>query len=201
MFQNALGRILHIANSDPPSRYRREFYAVKDRVLKRFGLPECNDLQHIIKPCWRCDGTGTFRGYDNGIRWVNFDPFKCRKCGGSGVYDEFWVALEGWSLGRYRFHRPRYRTRSQADPQLTRFAPGPLFDNGALIEGHIVHDRHRRAGLCANLLFFLFDLHTFSGIVFYRPISRITKHFIVICRAFLRSCFRNKLDRGDEIPF
>jgi len=90
-FTLLLGYVLHLANAAPPSFGKDDFYALKDRLLRRFG-EQCvgHDWQHITKKCWTCYGDG------------------CHRCG-DGIYDEFWTQLERWVLGDERFHRPVQR--------------------------------------------------------------------------------------------
>lgn len=92
--------LLHCANASPPMVRRKEFYALKDRLMRRFGEQQAgNHVQEIEKECWGpyregCPGAG------------------CRRCGGSGIFDHFFVELEVWQWGRWRFHRPLRRTWS-----------------------------------------------------------------------------------------
>lgn len=94
MTRRILGWLLSRANADAPGVGRAEFYALKARLLARFGTPDGEDVQHIRDGCWGCDGTGVYA--DSGR--------ECRRCYGSGVYREAWVLLPRWTLGGYRFH-------------------------------------------------------------------------------------------------
>lgn len=85
-----LSTLLHYANARPPTLHRQEFYALKDRLLRRYGVPDGEDVQEIIKECW-CNG-------DYGTR--------CYKCRGTLVYDRKWVRLQRWRFGKYVFHQP-----------------------------------------------------------------------------------------------
>ena len=119
------GWLLHWANSDPPAFRKDEFYALKARLLRRLGTHVQDQEQHIVKPCWgeRC--------YDDDMdyEYSGCGP-NCRRCRGTGKYDEFWVTLEERDLAGYRFHVPVGGRRSR---------PSQL--NGQWIEGLI---RHRR---------------------------------------------------------
>ena len=54
-----IGRLLHIANSYPEAVDKKRFYAMKDRILRRYGRRDGFDIQHVAgKKCWSCDGTG-----------------------------------------------------------------------------------------------------------------------------------------------
>lgn len=92
MKRAVIARLLHLANSSPPAVGRTEFYALKERLCRRYGRMEGYDLQHIVKSCWDCDGR---KG--------------CWRCGGSGVYSQVWVYLERWRIGGYVFHKPIIR--------------------------------------------------------------------------------------------
>lgn len=90
MLIHLIAWLLHRANARPPLTYRSEFYALKDRLLHRYGRRVGDDLQHIVKRCW------------NGPCW---------RCDDTGIYDQFWVRLERWQLGGRLFHRPLERQR------------------------------------------------------------------------------------------
>lgn len=122
------------ANADPGiASQRRDFYALKDRLLKRWGRVVGDDVQEIVDRCWgyyddgRCLGRG------------------CGKCGGSGVFSRRRVLLERWEIAGRVFHRP----------------VGPYYgDRPADIQGRIVHEpwSHSRASVDARLwLALLFD--------------------------------------------
>ena len=108
-YKNLIAKLLHIANSDPPIVRKKEFYEIKDAILKKHGTFVGHQVQHIKKSCWSCGGTGIWTGYDNGFKWVECPPRKCYRCR-DGVYDEFWVLLELYQFGGYEFHRPVKRT-------------------------------------------------------------------------------------------
>jgi hypothetical protein len=120
--------LLHLANSCPPPGLRREFYALKDRLLAR-GNHVGWDWQHIVDECWDCDGRG----------------WGCARCCNTGVWRERWVALERIRLGAYIFHKPWRSTPIKPSAPVT-------------IEGRIVHASGngraaREAGLWLALLF------------------------------------------------
>jgi hypothetical protein len=102
----AVSRLLWLANSDPPRVRRAEFYAMKDRLLRRWGTRIGQDWQEITRECYACDGTGRYV-------YLEGDSEECRRCGGSGTYDRFWVRLERWDLAGRVFHRPAERTYSR----------------------------------------------------------------------------------------
>ncbi len=116
--------LLHHANAHPPMHQRERFYHLKDRLLKRYGRRTGTDLQHIVKACW--DGP-------------------CPRCHHTGVWEESYITLERWQLGRYPFHRPLERLAAPRGP--------------VTIEGYISHPGHslRTSRECALWLALLFD--------------------------------------------
>lgn len=97
------------ANAGPPAEFRYRFYKLKDKLLDRFASREGTDWQHIKHHCWSCDGTGNW-GY---WRWDGGDA--CYRCNGTGVYREFFVELERYSLAGRMFHRPLDRAEELPD--------------------------------------------------------------------------------------
>lgn len=160
---NLLGDVLHIANSRPPLIRQREFYALKDKLLQRYGTSDGFDVQHIKKECWSCDGTG--KAYRDAFvfgQWRSVYVGKCFRCN-NGVYHEFWVRLERYRLGRHTFHIPKERT--SADPGLVMQHP--------MIEGYIRH--HDYPGhLPLEAAFWLFLV--FEPAVFRSIFGRIGAH-------------------------
>jgi hypothetical protein len=99
---------------------------MKDRLVARYGYLIGTDYQHILKPCW--DGP-------------------CERCGGTGVWTEFYVELDRWQIARWIFHRPMRR--------LIRICGGP---KAVTIEGYIHHAGYGALSVeCALLLAILFD--------------------------------------------
>lgn len=106
-----LAKLLHIANSDPPSNecLKKRFYDMKNRILHRWGKPDGSDLQAFKgKPCWSCEGTGGL-----------YEPHGCYKCDGTGWYKSpRIVQLKRWKFGGYVFHEPGlviWREAKQSD--------------------------------------------------------------------------------------
>ena len=126
--RHVVSKLLHIANSEPVNR--DAFYALKKRLLERYGDNIGIDLQHIPgKPCWTCNGSGIYRGWHlySGDEWEDV----CNRCGGSGQYKrEFWVVLSKYKFGRFTFHIPGERIYE---------APQVLKTGVDAIEGYIEH--------------------------------------------------------------
>lgn len=140
-----LADVLHCANSRPLHIKQREFYALKDRLLERYGTSDGFDLQHVIQECWDCEGTGKL--YMEALHLgqeTRIYAGKCHRCN-NGVYRQFWVRLERYRMGRHLFHRPRERYYN--DPGLTLQHP--------VIEGYVRH-REYRGHLPLEAAFWLF---------------------------------------------
>jgi hypothetical protein len=114
-----LSHLLHLANASPPAMLKRDFYRVKDRLLKKYGEPDGCDVQHIKgKVCFRCHGSGTDLWRED----------YCERCDGSGWWrSPKWICLDRWRFGRYVFHIPGEVSYTKPDPDVTR------------IEGFISH--------------------------------------------------------------
>jgi hypothetical protein len=124
MMQRILARLLHLANTSPPAVYRAGFYGIKDRLLRRHGKLIGHEWQHIVHHCWRCEEYGFSR--------------HCRRCGGTGVYQQFWVQLERWAWRGYLFHRPCARVWQKPEESVA-------------IDGYVKHASYGRKAQEANL--------------------------------------------------
>jgi len=150
-----LGELLHLSNSQPPFHWRIEFYRLKDDILSRHGTVTDMDVQHIRKECFNCAGSGRI---DQtvvlfGQPWQHKGRV-CWKCGGTGKYEEFWVHLMRYKLGRHEFHIPVKKIYSAEDVGWV---------SGQKIEGYICHQppKHYLAHEAAYWLALLFDLNLF----------------------------------------
>jgi hypothetical protein len=94
--RRGLGWLLALANARAGGMtlHRRAFYDLKDRLLRRFGTRDGEDVQRIVKACWGYEADGRCLGAS------------CRRCGGSGVWEKRLIRLERWALGGRVFHRP-----------------------------------------------------------------------------------------------
>jgi len=158
-FLALLGWVLHIANTRPHVIRDKEFYELKTRLLKRWGEPDGLDLQHIYKPCFTCDGTGKYGRQE------------CRKCWGTGAYQEFWTLLQRYKLGGYAFHHPLDRAFRKPGARVT-------------IEGYIHHE-HLGGHKATEVNYWLFFF--FAPRVFWRTIGRVghrvsaLRHGMLLC--------------------
>jgi hypothetical protein len=108
LYQRLIVRLLHLANASPPSN-RTEFYALKTRLLKRYATFRGHEMQEIKKQCW-----GESHYKDGDERYRPCGP-KCRRCGGTGIFDLRWVRLERYLWLGYVFHSPAGDTRVRPD--------------------------------------------------------------------------------------
>lgn len=76
------------------SKPTRSFYRLKDKILKVFGKENDYDLQHIVKKCHTCNGTGYY-----------CQNTRCRRCS-NGVYEAYDVVLQRYLLNDSCFHIP-----------------------------------------------------------------------------------------------
>ncbi len=112
LFKLITGELLALANRE----FRTgSFYALKDRILAAHGtLLAGYDAQHVVKKCYKCEEGRISQGefIVHGQIWRPKGSV-CPRCGGSGIFDEFWVALEVYRLGRHEFHKPVYRVHDR----------------------------------------------------------------------------------------
>lgn len=149
-----LAWLLYNANTNPGFIYKKSFYNIKDQILKKYGELIGHDIQHIKKPCFACDSTGIFK-----CHWKL--PETCWRCGGSGVYEEFFVLLSVYRLGKYEFHLPRERTYS---PKYYWVDP----ENKAIrrrIYDYISHSATRWSTDCRLCLYFIYHPKLFFKIL------------------------------------
>jgi hypothetical protein len=144
-----LGWLLHLANRDVGIFYKEQFYAIKKKLLLKYGTYLGEEIQHIRKECYSCDSTGIFK-----CDWKLSET--CFNCRGTGVYEQYWTRLDKYKLGRYTFHNP---TKRQYEYE-------PLFEKIELplIIGYIHHKSPKyRMGTEAKLwLFLIYDYAIFK---------------------------------------
>jgi hypothetical protein len=133
-----LAWLLHIANTDVGMTNRSEFYALKERLLRKYGRFAGHQIQEIKKPCW--GPWGDEYGERKGCQGE-----KCPRCRGTGVFDFRWVRLERWEWAGYVFHRP-------VDDSRVIPSPYPPAD---MILGRIEHKDYGRAANEARLWLYL----------------------------------------------
>lgn len=120
-----IGKLLNLANR---SRSGRTYYQLKNHLISKYGVYiDPADLQHIVKYCWTCEGTGVFN-----CNWKYPEP--CCKCLGSGIYEEFFCILFKYRVGNYIFHRPGERQFRQLK------SLKGITTNSQIITGYVNHN-------------------------------------------------------------
>lgn len=145
---------LHHANAGSNAP---QFYAIKDRVLRRWGTLVGHDLQLFSgRACWTCrsrdEATGAWLPHMHKLHGWTPEDHDCRSCGSCGWYRwPAYVVLERWVFGGYVFHRPLARPQPYRD--------GPLeVANRLVIHGRIPKLGHGKLTDRAEmLLYLLFD--------------------------------------------
>jgi len=155
-FNWILGELLHLANSAPPW-WKQEFYRIKDQILYAHGRYEAYHLQHILKECYTCEGTGKKQVWLRVLgELMDLRSGNCLRCHGTGKYEEFWTVLISYRLGNRRFHTP-------IGGKHYRFEDVPPFVFKEKIEGYIRHDhpRYYQNVEAAYWLALIYDRKTF----------------------------------------
>jgi len=161
LFKLIIGELLALANRE----FRTgSFYALKDRILAAHATPAGHDAQHIVKKCYRCEN-----GKTSDVIMLYGEPWRtkketCNHCGGTGIYDEFWVSLEVYRLGRHEFHKPVYRAHDRELFEVTLKEKG--ITPRVHFEGLIRHEPPRfrlgyEAGWWLVLFFSPKDMHNY----------------------------------------
>ena len=147
-----LGWLLHLANRDVKIYCKEQFYAIKKNLLTKYGTKLGEEIQHIRKECYSCDGTGRYK-----CDWKLTES--CWSCAGTGVYEQYWTRLDKYKFGGYTFHNP---TKKQYDYQ-------PLFEGEALpvITGYIHHKtpKYRMADEALYWLLLIYDRKTLKKLI------------------------------------
>jgi hypothetical protein len=149
MIDRLLATILGAANACPPDD-RDRFYAIKDRILRRRGTPDGEEVQRIRRECWACGGEGWQADYYG-------EGDECWKCAGTGTFRTDYYRLERWRLGGRVFHRPNGRFEGKGAIEAIVSPLGPF--GRPVIDGLVEHRRPKgfRAREAALWLALLFD--------------------------------------------
>jgi hypothetical protein len=167
--------LLWLANSRPPVLGQRHaFYDLKARILREHAVPVGEDIQHFVKECYRCEGTGEVDDYQDGV---------CPRCRG-GIYDQFWVRLVRWDFAGRIFHTPGERRRTRPTEAVT--IEGRIEHRGGL--GH----KPKEAAMWLGLLYdrrLFWSLFTNSGSAcgwYWLPLCNLQRAYMV-CRRWARA--------------
>ncbi len=131
-----LSILVHHANRNTKAP---EFYAIKKRLLLKYGEFICNEVQIIEgKECYSCNGSG----------WYSYNS-TCYKCAGTGMYrDQCFNLLAKYKFGNYYFHQPIQRMRRN--------------DGGLpIVQGYITHSFSEYGNISKNILYLMFDTKYF----------------------------------------
>ena len=149
--QTLLSWLLHHANRQYHSP---EFYAIKNRLLKKYGKHICYDVQFIEgKECHSCNGTGIYIGTRwSAITWGKFVTYKetCYNCYNGWYKRPVWNILARLQFGYYTFHQPYQRSYTKPDIGIK------------VIEGYIEHNPSKYSEFAAGILFLIYDRKTFK---------------------------------------
>lgn len=170
LFKIILGFLLHLANRDIMYNYKHEFYQFKNKLLSKYGKPYQVEFQHIIKHCYSCK---------NGIFYCSWKkPETCWSCNGTSIYDEFWVKLMKYKLGRHYFHLPTTRYYDYIEFTKARKKSVKNFRTlSKPIEGYINHKAPKYGlGIEAQLLLALFNnpVKLLKSLGYFRRMGAIT---------------------------
>lgn len=146
IFISPLSWLLHHANR---KYHSKEFYDIKNRILKKYGQHICYDVQFIEgKKCHSCDGTGIYVG----VRWSDIHWGKtvsyqetCYHCYQGWYKRPVWNILARLQLGKYTFHQPYHRVYEKPDNSIP------------VIEGYIEHRDSKYSDFAATILFLIYE--------------------------------------------
>ena len=142
-----LGELLHLANSSPPW-WKGEFYSIKDKILFTRARWEGNHIQHILKECYPCVGTGKRRIQLRVLgELMDLQSGDCPRCHGTGKFTEFWTVLRFYRLGNRGFHSPMFGRKYRLEDI-------PALQFTEQIEGYIRHE-HPKYYLAAEAAYWL----------------------------------------------
>lgn len=138
MIKYIIGWLLHISNTNLAYKFKKDFYKLKDKLVKKFGKKIGTDIQHIKEICYQCNGTGIFES-----NWKPPEP--CWYC--FNGYHEYWTVLDKYKISKWTFHNPVEKLYIE-----------PKTKNN-IIEGYITHrgKKYKLAMKSFIVLTILFD--------------------------------------------
>ncbi len=173
-----LGFLLKFPNSSPDKLpiAQRDFYILKQKILKKFGTRIGYDKQKIETICVVCNGLGEV-GY-----------ITCPNCT-SGIWKVTWIKLAVVKLGNEEFHYPRNK--------FSKFRP--TFKYRALIDGHIEHVKSKNWHVNCSLYVLL---AFFNGKLLKKMISFHLRGFYYYNKfQSLLSRVKCRFTKDSELPF
>ena len=154
-----LSELLFRANSETKAK---EFYAIKNDLLSRFGKPIGRDLQQIPgKICFHCNGTGNCQRWDCCSDWREDADRDCQRCWGDGWYKlpQNNVLLKV-QFGKYVFHQP---TERLADEEVGKY----IYDSE--IKTYIEHQPKKYGLLSLKILYWIYDRKAYKSLMQTKP--------------------------------
>lgn len=143
--QKIIGHLMYLANNEG---IKQPWYALKDKLLDRYGSNDGYDLQYLPgKQCFSCNGTGIYTQYST---WRENHEY-CYNCNHGWYKLPSYVVLERIRVGKYVFHRPVKRYNA---PKQLHEVDIPC---SVVIEGYISHYRKKYGYLAYNVLFLVFE--------------------------------------------
>lgn len=144
-----LSTLLHHANRTIRTE---RFYAIKNKLLARFGKIVGYDIQFIAgKECFTCDGTGIYHGYyPSGGRWSD----TCNRCWGGWYKAPTWNILAKVRFGKFTFHQPKERCYSE--DAVREYLATNRCNAHSVFDGYIEHRGTKFGPYAVVILFWIF---------------------------------------------
>jgi len=157
--------LLHAANrniKNEADEIRNAFYAIKDKILSKYGHVIGYDVQHIKgKRCNSCGGSGRHPKY--GHNGKVYDYADCYHCWGGWYKFPIWVALHRIQYGNFVFHKPLKRHECVHNP-FAQEEIGWKVTDSPVIEGYIEHKDHWFGDYAMLILFWFYNRPIFDAL-------------------------------------
>jgi hypothetical protein len=146
LLKTILPWLLHHANRVSKTD---EFYAIKSRLLKKYGRFVEHQVQYLEgKRCRSCGGSGIHHyEYDN---YGFLEPDPCWNCDNGWYKKPTWVILERIRFGRYYFHQPIGRQYTKPLTPVT-------------INGYVDHKDTKHGLFSLVMLYLLYNRKAFKA--------------------------------------
>jgi len=192
--KKVIGLLLHYANKEKPKTTFKQFFNLKERLLKKYGCEQGFDVQHIVKDCHSCNN-GMFYKY-----WEEC-YVSCYNCLGTGVYANYWVRLDKYCVGEYKFHLPNGRSDKE------------IVGGDKVVYGYIRHrlPKYNISRECLLWLYLLFDFSSFKlevgskswGGYFFTPLLLVDRvvFFVIKSKEGAKFLMAKNECCDDSLPF
>jgi len=146
--------LLHHANRETKDV---SYYAIKDKILKKYGVTVGHDVQHLPgKRCNACGGTGQHAKYSNYPPYKIYDYADCYHCMAGWYRYPQWVCLAKVQFGKYIFHKP-LRRRSRINNPFVKEKMGFDVSVSPVIDGYISHRSSWFGPYALGILYFFYN--------------------------------------------